>query len=118
MGRIAQQNRTPDEIAKAIREEILRGELEPGMSARQDDIAQRFSVSRVPVREALRSLVAEGLMTCEPQKGFRVARLEPGEAREILEIRSILEVQALRWAIQHITAEAVAHATVREDAID
>ncbi len=115
MGRIAQQNRTPDEIAKAIREEILRGELEPGMSARQDDIAQRFSVSRVPVREALRSLVAEGLMTCEPQKGFRVARLEPGEAREILEIRSILEVQALRWAIQHITAEAVAHATAALD---
>lgn len=108
MGRIARQNRTPDEIAKAIREEILRGELEPGTSARQDEIAQRFSVSRVPVREALRSLVAEGLMTCEPQKGFRVARLSPEDAREILEIRSVLEVQALRWAISKISPEDLA----------
>ena len=110
MGRIAKLNRTPDEIAKAIRDEILRGELEPGASARQDEIAQRFSVSRVPVREALRGLVAEGLMTCEPQKGFRVARLAPEEAREILEIRSILEVQALRWAFGHIPREALAEA--------
>lgn len=110
MGRIAKQNRTPDEIAKAIRDEILRGELEPGMSARQDEIAQRFSVSRVPVREALRSLVAEGLMTCESQKGFRVARLAPEEAREILEIRSILEVQALRWAFKDISREALTEA--------
>lgn len=110
MGRIARQNRTPDEIAKAIREEILRGELEPGMSARQDEIAQRFSVSRVPVREALRSLVAEGLMTCEPQKGFRVARLAPEDAREILEVRSILEVQALRWAFDNISPQVLAEA--------
>lgn len=107
MGRIARQNRTPDEIAAAIREEILRGDLEPGASARQDEIAARFSVSRVPVREALRSLVAEGLMTCEPQKGFRVARLAPEEAREILQIRSLLEVQALQWAFEHISQDSI-----------
>lgn len=107
MGRIARKNRTPDEIAAAIRDEILRGDLEPGVSARQDELAARFSVSRVPVREALRGLVAEGLMTCEPQKGFRVARLAPEEAREILQIRSLLEVQALRWAFAHISRESI-----------
>lgn len=111
MGRIARQDRSPDQIANLIREEILRGELEPGVSARQDEIAQRLSVSRVPVREALRILVAEGLMTCEPQKGFRVARLAPEDAREILEIRSILEVQALRWAFANITPEDLAQAS-------
>jgi len=115
MGRTARPNRTPDEIAAAIRNEILRGQLEPGTSARQDDLAARFSVSRVPVREALRSLVAEGLMTWEPQRGFRVARLAPEEAREILQIRSILEVHALQWAFEQITRENIEAA---EDALE
>lgn len=107
MGRTARCNLTPDEIAAAIRLEILRGEFEPGSSARQDELAARFSVSRVPVREALRSLVAEGLMTWEPQRGFRVARLAPEEAREILEIRSVLEVQALQWGFARISPDSI-----------
>lgn len=107
MGRMTRSSRTPEQIADAIREEILRGDLEPGTSARQDELARRFSVSRVPVREALRSLVAEGLVTWESQRGFRIARLEPAEAREILEIRAILEVQALQWAFPNIGTESV-----------
>lgn len=107
MGRTTRSSRTPAEIADAIREEILRGVLEPGTSARQDDLARRFSVSRVPVREALRSLVAEGLVAWESQRGFRIARLEPAEAREILEIRAILEVQALQWSFPNIGPDTV-----------
>lgn len=110
MGRTTRSSRTPAEIADAIREEILRGDLEPGTSARQDELAHRFSVSRVPVREALRSLVAEGLVTWESQRGFRIARLEPAEAREILEIRAILEVQALHWSFPNIGKDTVTFA--------
>ncbi len=107
MGRTTRSRRTPAEIADAIRDEILRGDLEPGTSARQDELAARFAVSRVPVREALRSLVAEGLVTWESQRGFRVAQLAPEEAREILEIRALLEVQALNWAFPNIGKDTV-----------
>jgi DNA-binding GntR family transcriptional regulator len=107
MGRKASSRLTPASIADAIREQILRGDLAPGSSARQDELAQRFNVSRVPVREALRCLAAEGLMTWESQRGFRVALLSPEEAREILEIRSLLEVQALRLAFPNIGSAAI-----------
>lgn len=110
MGRKANSRLTPANIADAIREQILRGDLAPGTSARQDELAQRFNVSRVPVREALRCLATEGLMTWEPQRGFRVALLSPEDAREILEIRSLLEVQALRLAFPNIGRAAIAAA--------
>lgn len=110
MGRTTKLKRTPDEIADAIRKMILRGELEPGATARQDELAKHFQVSRVPVREALRGLVSEGLMSWEPQRGFKVARLAPEEAREILELRAVLEVQALTWGFDAITTGTVAAA--------
>lgn len=93
---------TPDEIAAELRAEMLRGAWEPGKSLRQDEIAARFGVSRVPVREALRSLCAEGLAIWRAQRGFTVAQLKPDEARELLEIRAVLEIQALRWAFENI----------------
>lgn len=111
MGRSTLSRRTPEQIADQIRREILRGEVEPGAAMRQDELAARLSVSRVPVREALRSLVAEGLITWESHRGFRVARLAPEEAREILEIRAVLEVQALEWALPAIDAATVRAAT-------
>lgn len=107
MGRTTNPKRTPDEIAGAIRAQILCGAMEPGTTARQDELAKQFAVSRVPIREALRSLAAEGLVTWEPQRGFKVARVAPEEAREILEIRSILEVQALRKGFAAITPDIV-----------
>lgn len=111
MGRTTRARRTPAEIADAIRLEILRGELRPGASARQDELAARFDVSRVPVREALRSLAAEGLVTWESQRGFRIAQLAPEEVRELLEIRSLLETQALMHALPQITADDISAAS-------
>lgn len=107
MGPNGHTRRTPAEIADAIRREILCGDLEPGTSAHQGDLARKYSVSRVPVREALRSLVAEGLVTWESQRGFRVASLTSEEAREILEIRALLEVQALQWAFSSIDMHTI-----------
>ena len=121
MGRSTKSKTTPDEIADAIRGQILRGELEPGTAVRQDELASLFHVSRVPVREALRSLAAEGLMWWQPHQGFRVARLEPTEAREILEIRAVLEVRALEWAFPNLDTkalEAAGDAIRRSEATD
>ncbi len=109
-------NTGPDGIAAALRSEILRGDIEPGRPMRQDDIAIRFGVSRVPVREALRSLCSEGLAIWQPQRGFSVAILAPDEAREILELRALLETQAIRWAFAHIDEARIAHAETLLDA--
>src|SRR6188768_1788040 len=64
-----------DEIALVLEEEIVSGELEPGQVLRQEEVSERFDVSRTPVREALRRLAALGLVSFVPNRGVR-AELE------------------------------------------
>jgi len=98
-------------IADALRAAIVDGTLAPESPLRQDAIARHFSVSAIPVREALRQLASEGWATIEMHKGASVASLSADEAREIYEIRSALESLALGLAIPRHTA-----ATLREAA--
>jgi DNA-binding GntR family transcriptional regulator len=100
----------PETLLARLRHEILRGGLEPGLPLRQDEIAARHGVSKIPVREALLQLVAEGLVTLQPNRGFTVSQLRPQEAEEILEIRAVLECQAVRIAMPHITEADLARA--------
>ncbi len=95
-------------IADALREAIVAGTLAPGAPLRQDAIARHFSVSAIPVREALRQLESEGWAKVEMNKGASVAPLSADEAREIYEIRAALESLALGLAIPHHT-EASLH---------
>ncbi|CAM2168674.1 GntR family transcriptional regulator [Paraburkholderia sacchari] len=96
-------------IADALRTAIVEGTLAPDAPLRQDAIARHFSVSAIPVREALRQLASEGWARIEVNKGACVASLSRDEAREIYEIRSALESLALGLAIPHHT-----EATLRE----
>ena len=96
---LQQQRSTPDLIADALREAILRGIFQEGQSLRQDEIATQFGVSRIPVREALKQLEAEGLVTLHLNRGAIVSVLTAQEAQEICEIRSALEVKAIQLAI-------------------
>ncbi|MBW4609116.1 MAG: GntR family transcriptional regulator [Hassallia sp. WJT32-NPBG1] len=98
-----QQRSTPDLIADALREAILRGIFQPGQSLRQDEIATQFGVSRIPVREALRQLEAEGLVTLHLNRSATVTELSLLEVQEICEIRSALEVAALGLAISKLS---------------
>jgi DNA-binding GntR family transcriptional regulator len=102
--------RAKDLVAR-LRHDILRGGLEPGLPLRQDEIAARCGVSKIPVREALLQLVAEGLVNFQPNRGFTVAGLQPQEAEEILEIRAVLECQAIRNAMPKMTDADVARAS-------
>jgi DNA-binding GntR family transcriptional regulator len=86
-------------IADALRAAIVAGTLAPGAPLRQDAIARHFSVSAIPVREALRQLESEGWAQTTVHKGATVAPLSPEEAREIYEIRSALESLAVGLAI-------------------
>jgi DNA-binding GntR family transcriptional regulator len=103
-GRVA----TPDVIADVLRTTILRGQLPSGQPLRQDEIAAYFSVSRIPVREAMRRLTAEGLVEFRERRGFLVAAMKPEESHEILEIRATLEIKAVSLAMPRWTEETFA----------
>ncbi|WP_245301845.1 GntR family transcriptional regulator [Bradyrhizobium sp. LTSP885] len=86
-------------MREALRRAISSGELAPGLQLRQDELAERFGTSRIPVREALRQLEAEGFVTILPNRGAVVSDLSIDEVVELLEIRIALECHALRLAI-------------------
>jgi DNA-binding GntR family transcriptional regulator len=95
-------------VADALRDAIVNGTLAPGAPLRQDALARHFSVSAIPVREALRQLESEGWAKVEMHKGATVAPLSADEAREIYEIRAALESLAIACAIPAHT-EATLH---------
>lgn len=92
-------------VASYLRERILRDELRPGDRIRQEDIAERLGASRLPVREALRMLEAEGLTEHEPHKGARVPRLTMHELDVIYRMRERLEPLALTESLPMLTAD-------------
>jgi len=89
-----------DTVVDGIRDMILRGHLKPGDRLRQDELANTFGVSTMPVREALRQLQAEGLVVFRPRRGATVASLSVSDYEEIYFIREALETLACRWAAE------------------
>ncbi len=88
-------------VVDGIRDMILGGQLKPGDWLRQDELAEAFGVSTMPVREALRQLQAEGLVTLHRRRGAAVASLSVSEYEEIYHIREVLETLAVRWAAEN-----------------
>jgi DNA-binding GntR family transcriptional regulator len=109
---LAERGSTSRMIANALRAAIVDGTLAPGVPLRQDAIARHFSVSAIPVREALRQLESEGWAKVEMNKGATVAPLSADEAREIYEIRAALESLAIGLAIPAHTPASLRHAEV------
>ncbi len=98
---IARDGSASTRIADSLRNEILGGQLHPGARIRQEDVAERFQASRLPVREALRILEADGLVTLVANTGAWVARLTLEECVEIYLTRERLEPLLLSFAIPH-----------------
>jgi len=88
-----------ESVLAALRADIASGLLAPGEQVVQDDIAGRYGVSRVPVREALRILEAEGQLTYHPHRGYFVTELSVEDLDEVYRIRELLEAEALRQAV-------------------
>lgn len=103
---------TSDFVAEALREAIVSGQLPAATELKQDDIAARFRVSKIPVREALKRLEAEGLVTFLRNKGAIVADLSPEEIWEYVEIRAMLEARAAELAAPRISDAHLAQARV------
>ncbi|MCX7856498.1 MAG: GntR family transcriptional regulator [Deltaproteobacteria bacterium] len=83
-----------------IREKILKGELSQGERIYEGRLAKEIGVSRTPVREALHALEHEGLVISRPRSGYSVKPLSKEEVYEICEIRKVIEVLALNWALK------------------
>jgi DNA-binding GntR family transcriptional regulator len=107
---LSRRQSSPEVIAESLRQAIIDGQLEPGESLRQENLAQHFCVSRIPVREALRQLESERWIVFHPNRGARVSPLSAQEVQEIYEIRASLEVTALRLAAPHHTERTLKQA--------
>ncbi len=94
-----------DVVFQTIRKSILTGELKPGERLMELHLADKLGVSRTPIREAIRMLELEGLVTMIPRRGAEVAQITEKNLREVLEVRSALDALAVELACERITQE-------------
>ena len=78
-------------VADAIRERILAGDYAPGERLAEEGLSEELGISRMPVREALRALAAEGMVTLSPRRGASVTQYSDAQAQELIEVRATLE---------------------------
>lgn len=111
-----------DFVLEALRSAIVSGELEQGSLHSIYQLADRFKVSRTPVREAVLRLADTGMVTIERNRGIRVQGLSANEIRRVFEMRLLLEVPAASHAAAVVTPELIAeldgHLLVMREAID
>src|SRR5690606_29038054 len=101
---LAMQRKTVVEMAvEILRDKILHGDYREGSPLRQDALAAELGVSRIPVREALRQLEVEGLVTFSPHLGAVVSSLSLNEIEELFDLRALLESELLRQAVKRMT---------------
>lgn len=93
---------TADLVASVLRDEIVGGAIAPRQHLLQDEIATRLGVSKIPVREALRTLEAEGFVVSAPRRGTVATKISVVEVSEAFEIRLALEPQLARLAIRQM----------------
>lgn len=96
-----------DLVLREIRQAIMTRRLKPGQRIRQWDLADRLNVSSVPVREALKTLEAEGQVTYEPYRGYKVVELSVEQLEEIYLARGLLESEVTRRAIKNIDEQLI-----------
>jgi DNA-binding GntR family transcriptional regulator len=103
-------------VVQALRDKILSGKIAPGERLVESRLSEEFSVSRMPVREALRQLAASGLVTIEPRRGATVTSFQTNQLRELVEVRATLESLNAKLAAQRHDPEQIAqlHALLEE----
>jgi DNA-binding GntR family transcriptional regulator len=97
-----------DAVLQFLRGAILDGRLSPGTRLDQDELASRLSVSRMPVREALKQLESERLVVVYPYRGVEVAGLDPSAVAELFAIRVAIEKLAVRQAVPNLKPPQIA----------
>lgn len=105
-------------LVEQIRDAILRGELTPATQLKEQMLAERFGVSRTPIRQALTQLVGEGVVVRLPRVGFFVRKLRRQECIELLELRRELEALAASLAAKRITPDQADELEALAQAVD
>ena len=98
---------TGQDIYERIRDDITYGRLMPGERLTEKKLSDTYDVSRSPIREALRQLQSEGLISFERNKGMEVPKLSIHQVQEIYDIRALLEGYAVRISLEHMTNEDI-----------
>ena len=98
-------------VVEILREKILNSEIKAGQALRQAALAEELNVSRIPVREALLQLEAEGLVSFEPHRGATATDLSSSQIDELFELRAMLEGDLLAYSIPYISEESLEEAT-------
>lgn len=98
-----------DALVDDLRVEILTGRLAPGEHLHQSQLAARYGVSRIPLRDALARLHSDGLVSIDQRRNTRVAKLDANDVREIYDIRLALEPMAARRAVELIDDAQALH---------
>ena len=109
---------TPEMVANALRNAILQGRYKANQPLRQDQIAEELGVSKIPLREALVQLKAEGLVTFMPKRGAVVSELSAAEAEEIYTMRIALETVAIEKAVPQLKSSDLIRAQSVLEIID
>lgn len=97
-----------EQVYSRLRGEILSCQLAPGQEISESELAERFQVSKTPVREALATLRQEGLVKTFPRRGYQVTPITFGDMNELFDLRTILEAGAAELACEQITDEEIA----------
>lgn len=97
-----------DVVFNTLRQAILTGELKPGERLMEIHLADRLGVSRTPIREAIRKLELEGLVTMIPRKGAQVAKITEKNLKDVLEVRRALDVLTVKLACDRMDEETKA----------
>lgn len=106
-------------VLSEVRRLLVTGELTPGAPLRQEALAERLGVSRVPLREALKVLEGEGHVVYLPRRGYVVAELSVDDLVEVYRMRELLEAEAIRVAVPRLTAaDLVALASAADDVVE
>lgn len=106
------------DVEQAIRDDIVSGTLAFGTRLRIDELAVRYGVSHMPVREALRVLHGEGLVVIEPNKGARVLTVHPGFIEDLFDMRAALETMLARRAAERRTPQHLDRLRRAEDDLE
>ncbi|MCA8273475.1 GntR family transcriptional regulator [Burkholderia sp. AU30280] len=106
----ARLDSTADAVAASLREMIVNGELQAGERLVERDLAERFGISRIPMREAIQRLEREGLLEIFRNRGAVVRMLSASDVQEIYDMRALLEGDAIHRSVKRLDDETLARA--------
>ncbi len=105
-------------VASRLRDMIVEGRLEPGARLNERELCEQLGISRTPLREALRVLATEGLISVLPNRGAQVVKLSPAEVRDTFDVMGALEGLSGELACRHVTdADIAALRTMHQEMV-